>query len=374
MTTATKENIESRVTALLTEHFGFPPITLVDEVINAVNEIMYKCTGGVNTFLKECRENALNNIGRDAKNSVFKEVSSEEIEMGTAKLETLLEMQVDRNFDKFELYTLRNIFVLPHDLVEEGWVKLKHHEGIEFSSNSSVRKEELDEKIKTLVNHIKLELQLRKILKLQIIKARKVIKILRLFKKNLEFLSQSTTVQGNKPQLSAKAREALKSLSPIDETFYFLLQQVDELISQTRNLSEKVNISASVSKVHFLPSLRDRYIDSKSIKILEKMGFVGSHENSMDVDHEVAAGSDVNSSSSSFRIQDESVESATEIMNAKFLPEVSMSDIETVKAISQSLNGEIRSNTRKEIGEADDEVDGEEEIEDDEEDEVMSDN
>ncbi|ABN66533.2 predicted protein, partial [Scheffersomyces stipitis CBS 6054] len=256
-------SIDFRVTSLLTEHFGFPPLALVDDVINAVNEIMYKCTSGVESYLQERKEHALK-AGKDS-SDVFRLVTSDEIKIGTAKLETLLESQVDRNFDKFELYTLRNIFTLPHDLVEDGWIKLKHHEGIEFTDKASLRKSELDEKISSLVNNIRLEAQLRKILKLQIIKARKVIKILRLFRNNL---GNTDNTNSSKPQLSPKAREALKSLSPIDETLYFLLQQVDDLISQTNRLSEKLKLSGS-NQIQFLPNLRDRYIDSKSMEILQ---------------------------------------------------------------------------------------------------------
>lgn len=45
---------------------------------------------------------------------------------GLHRLETLFESAVDKAFDGFELYVLRNIFnVHPPDLV--GWVRLAHH-------------------------------------------------------------------------------------------------------------------------------------------------------------------------------------------------------------------------------------------------------
>lgn len=336
-------SIDFRVTSLLTEHFGFPPLALVDDVINAVNEIMYKCTLGVESYLQERKEHALK-AGKDS-SDVFRLVTSDEIKIGTAKLETLLESQVDRNFDKFELYTLRNIFTLPHDLVEDGWIKLKHHEGIEFTDKASLRKLELDEKISSLVNNIRLEAQLRKILKLQIIKARKVIKILRLFRNNLVFLSQKVILEeGNtdntnssKPQLSPKAREALKSLSPIDETLYFLLQQVDDLISQTNRLSEKLKLSGS-NQIQFLPNLRDRYIDSKSMEILQQQD--KGQDDAMDVDQD---GEHRKVTEASFRILDDGGAGidGSQLMRENFLPsEVLLSQVETLKSISQSLRRE----------------------------------
>ena len=36
------KTLDERTTAILTEHLEFAPLTLIDDVINAVNEIMYK--------------------------------------------------------------------------------------------------------------------------------------------------------------------------------------------------------------------------------------------------------------------------------------------------------------------------------------------
>ena len=42
------------------------------------------------------------------------------------QLETLLESTVDKSFDKFEIYTLRNILTIPDDLAP--WMRLAHYE------------------------------------------------------------------------------------------------------------------------------------------------------------------------------------------------------------------------------------------------------
>ena len=49
-----------------------------------------------------------------------------EIENGVHQLETLLEATVDKTFDKFEIYTLRNILTVPEDLAP--WMRLGHYE------------------------------------------------------------------------------------------------------------------------------------------------------------------------------------------------------------------------------------------------------
>jgi len=56
----------------------------------------------------------------------------EEIENGCHQLETLLVDSADKTFDKFEIYTLRNILT-----VEEGlspWMRLGHYEVRSFHS------------------------------------------------------------------------------------------------------------------------------------------------------------------------------------------------------------------------------------------------
>lgn len=50
----------------------------------------------------------------------------DEIENGVHGLETLLEATVDKTFDRFEIFTLRNILTVPDDLA--GWMRLTHYE------------------------------------------------------------------------------------------------------------------------------------------------------------------------------------------------------------------------------------------------------
>lgn len=52
----------------------------------------------------------------------------QEIEEGLHSLETLFNASVDKKFDLFELYVLRNILSVPVDLA--GWIRLSHYEDI----------------------------------------------------------------------------------------------------------------------------------------------------------------------------------------------------------------------------------------------------
>ena len=53
-----------------------------------------------------------------------------EIENGVHQLETLFEATVDKDFDKLEIYVLRNILVIPDEVVN--WIKLGHYEVLQL--------------------------------------------------------------------------------------------------------------------------------------------------------------------------------------------------------------------------------------------------
>ncbi|KAI1563129.1 Mis12 domain containing protein [Pyrenophora tritici-repentis] len=130
---------------LLTEHFTWPPISLIDDIINAVNEVLYRCTDSFETGLSAADPSLLGfadlyaSQGRTPEKDedgqdVYPEAKLE-IEEGVLKLETLMENAVDKNFDKLEIWTLRNVFALGRGKGgDEGlgdWVRLGHYENVE---------------------------------------------------------------------------------------------------------------------------------------------------------------------------------------------------------------------------------------------------
>lgn len=283
-----------RVTALLTEHLGFAPLTLIDEVINSVNHIMYTCTDALEEFLEKRRNNQLEELqkqrGKNDDSDVLMENSPEsshnenvfpldEIRLGTAELETLLVSHVDKNFDKFELYTLRNILTIPRDLVEDGYIRLKHHADLDplAISEGSKDSSSSDSQIKTLVTNINLELQLRKILQIQKSKASKLVGLLKHYKECL----LSIMLAGANSTLTPEVKNALRQhLEPVNENIYFLLSQVDELLQQVLKLNDKLKTDPSfegIKDLAFTPSNRDLYIQNKSLKILDEIGVLGEN-------------------------------------------------------------------------------------------------
>lgn len=131
---------------LLTEHLTFPPLSLIDEIINTANSLIYKCINAL--------EKLFDNLSPES-------IPGEEIESGIHQFETLLENAVDQNFDKLELYVLRNIVNIPDNLI--GWVQLKHHAGLDFNTEDSAEvDEELIKARKTYAASLKVKSMLAK--------------------------------------------------------------------------------------------------------------------------------------------------------------------------------------------------------------------
>ena len=107
--------------------------SLIDDIINAVNIIVYQAIEALETCLLQVPPRELGfprnyDSPEDApKNgSLESPDSTAEIENGVHQLETLLEATVDKAFDKFEIWTLRNILTIPDDLAP--YVRLGHYE------------------------------------------------------------------------------------------------------------------------------------------------------------------------------------------------------------------------------------------------------
>ncbi|PVU86869.1 hypothetical protein BB559_006368 [Furculomyces boomerangus] len=125
--------LSQRTFELIVEHFGFIPATFVDEIINAANESIYRVTQALTEFVE-----AEMGVGIETDQAIN-------------KAETLLEHAIDRNFDKFEIYALRNIFNIPAGL--EDYIYLPHHK-IEKEIIPKEEQEEIQQKIEDSVREI----------------------------------------------------------------------------------------------------------------------------------------------------------------------------------------------------------------------------
>ncbi len=126
-------NISSQ--ELIAEHLNYVPISLIDDVINAANTLLYRSVEAFDKFARHQMSSITNNLSSqhigegmapliEFKTDSDEQQMLEQIQVGVHQLETCLENAVDRNFDAFELYTLRNVFSIPCEL--QGHLKLSH--------------------------------------------------------------------------------------------------------------------------------------------------------------------------------------------------------------------------------------------------------
>ncbi|KAK2762281.1 hypothetical protein FQN54_001291 [Arachnomyces sp. PD_36] len=129
-------------TSLLAEHFSYTPLSLIDDIINSINNLIYQAISSLENGLLSTpperlgfAHTATESIpDTDADGNVEYPEARLEIENGLHQLETLLEATVDKAFDKFEIYVLRNILTVPEDLAP--WVRLSHYENLSFGKQS----------------------------------------------------------------------------------------------------------------------------------------------------------------------------------------------------------------------------------------------
>ncbi|KKK18348.1 hypothetical protein P175DRAFT_0147174 [Aspergillus ochraceoroseus IBT 24754] len=132
--------MDDATTSLLTEHFSYTPLSLIDDIINSINNLIYQAISSLENGLNSTPPERLG-FGHASNSSTIPDTDEDgnvvypeaqlEIENGLHQLETLLEATVDKAFDKFEIFVLRNIFRVPDDLA--GWIRLKHYENISLN-------------------------------------------------------------------------------------------------------------------------------------------------------------------------------------------------------------------------------------------------
>jgi len=109
----------------------------LDDIINTVNELVFQAVNAIEESLLSAD---VENLGfsRDGSSGDVDTIARTEIEAGIVQLESLLNATIDRNFDKLEIYTLRNLLTVSNLKEDEGlesWVMLDHYKDIDHTSN-----------------------------------------------------------------------------------------------------------------------------------------------------------------------------------------------------------------------------------------------
>lgn len=249
-----------RSTSILTEHLGYPPISLVDDIINAVNEIMYKCTAAMEKYLL-------------SKSKIGEEDYGEEIKSGVAKLESLLENSVDKNFDKLELYVLRNVLRIPEEYLDANVFRLENQKDLVIVDENELKKSE--EKLREKVNDVELAFIKNEMLLKRVTKVKRLLFTIRGFKQKLnELLKCKDDVQ---------LQKILESLKPIDDTMTLLTDSLRKLYVDSESTSSTEEVEALLQRLKTNgkqnnKDFRTRYIDIRTNNVLRKLGLLGDKE------------------------------------------------------------------------------------------------
>ncbi|KAG0295796.1 hypothetical protein BGZ98_001228 [Dissophora globulifera] len=204
---------------LLTEHFGFSPLSFVDDVINSVNNMIYQASMALQEYVESQMDQLANsNAFLDADINV-----KEESAKCMHKFETLLESSVDRNFDRFELYALKNLFGVPEDVD----IVLPHYEALDFEI-AVEREQQLDDELDYLRRRViatkALNYKLRKELVIQENRRRQLEKC----REQIRFLKDAVEEYGDVvpvPQTLIFVRDNIETLHRRFEVLHQKLQQ-----------------------------------------------------------------------------------------------------------------------------------------------------
>ncbi|KAJ4291977.1 hypothetical protein N0V90_009875 [Kalmusia sp. IMI 367209] len=131
-------NAKQQENLLLTEHFTWPPISLLDEIINNSDETLHKCIDTTEATMLGV-DPALLGFSANAGESEeqLRKRANLEIEEGAQKLETLISSALEKNLDRLEIWTLRNVLCLPREEGIENWVRLGHYENIQIPAKDN---------------------------------------------------------------------------------------------------------------------------------------------------------------------------------------------------------------------------------------------
>ncbi|KAJ6160365.1 hypothetical protein N7470_003761 [Penicillium chermesinum] len=271
-------------TSLLTEHFSYTPLSLIDDIINSINNLIYQAISSLETgllatpperlgFSQATNGSTIPDTDEDG-NIVYPEAKLE-LENGLHQLETLLEANVDKAFDKFEIYVLRNILTVPEDL--HPWVRLKHYEGLTTTpSPDHPTPESIHAQRKKLLETRKLN----RLLKEEADRNAAVICQLKNIVSTMETAKKEGTVQEEKPPVdltfltSSPAAKQLRvgvdagsniQHTPLTTSTNFILSQLPALQATLESLRPKL---ASLS----MPMSEKEYIESRIRLHLERAG------------------------------------------------------------------------------------------------------
>ncbi|GAA5958816.1 hypothetical protein JCM3765_006047 [Sporobolomyces pararoseus] len=128
----TKAQIKSIKSTILTEHFRFAPESFAKSCFDIANKCLYVASGWLEDELIKLVQAQQQQAGEGDK---VNEEQQDEVQRGCYRLETLLEHSIDKAFDLFEIFMLRNTFKVDEELIP--YLQLAHQVNFDPSLKDS---------------------------------------------------------------------------------------------------------------------------------------------------------------------------------------------------------------------------------------------
>ena len=202
----------------------------------------------------------------------LQEAKQTEIDNGIVKLESLLNATVDKDFDKFEIYTLRNILALGHEEEQlAGWVQLDHYKNLDLSrTETSPTPEQVQLQRRKLNETTKLNTMLKAE------EARNAAVL-----EQLRSLTGTNNANGDAESplafLTSSAHAAKNSPGqPLNQTVQYALSQLPALRQHLEQLKQSLQTPLNARRGRededSFESKRRNYIDYHSRRALDRKG------------------------------------------------------------------------------------------------------
>lgn len=270
--------------------------TLLDDIINTVNELVFRAINAIESgFAHASPESigfrsppAADPLSEDDTRDALLEQKQTEIDSGIVKLESLLNAIVDKDFDKFEIYTLRNILAVGHE--EDGdlakWVRLEHYHDLKLDvvgesgeTGSGVTPEELQMQRRKVQETAKLNAMLKAE------EARNATVLEQLH----SLLGQETRQEGAPPQqvspfgFLATSEYTSTASHPLTQNLQHAASQLPVLRELLGRLKSSLATLPSARQARqdggSVEAKRSEYIDAQSRRALQRRGLeAGSSE------------------------------------------------------------------------------------------------
>lgn len=239
-----------------TRYFGFFPLVFVDRIINVVNEMIYSSIERFYTLLYSSEE-------------VHKQLSPFQIEEGLSKVLTLMESAVDKNFDLFELFVLKNIFKFPDaiPIICPSTDSTKNEiSGNIDSYNSKSKAFELERQWKIKRDHLRDAKMLKNRLEMELMSLNHLLKMAssmidswNSFNKNTEPCIDMSSVTNMTNNMQSQLTSAHESIV-----------KIQSMLRNSSNLVKSFEKSPQVSTASTIPISLDRW-NTRDSSILESV-------------------------------------------------------------------------------------------------------